>query len=229
MRRGIFFGSMIAALVMAMPASAVVVLDFTGANAGSGSGGLNVASSTNFGGVGIAVDTLTVTGDGTYDGIYHVSGNVSGSLESNVGNLTFSTSASTITIVGGVVCVNVTAACSALDVTNSTQLAPNGTTLMQGTGTFSNVTLTGNGSPIPFVASFQVPDTKDPGLLSALGISVNKWELASVVIAFGSGNPFPVTGVNLANTQLPEPTSVLLLGTVMFAAAHLIRRRAKKA
>ena len=92
MRRVAFLAVVIATLVTVRPASADLILDFTGGDPGTGAGGINVTSITDFGGNSIAIDTLTVSGDGSYDGVYGVTGDVSGSLESNVGDLSFSTS-----------------------------------------------------------------------------------------------------------------------------------------
>jgi len=228
MRRAIFLAA-IAALFMVRVGKADIILTFSTGDAGT-DGGINVISGTQLGGSSITIDTLTVTGDGLYDGVYDVIGNANGNLESNVGNLSFNTDPSSqfITIVGGVVCTAINAACSSI----GQVLVADGTTLLQGTGAFTGLALAGTiGNNGVFTLDFDAPDSKDPGLLSALGIIGNQWKLHASFIATGTGNAFPVLNSTVANTQVPEPTSLLLFGTsvLLFSITHVIRQRTRRA
>ena len=225
-KRAVFLVGVIGSLLMANVAVAdPLTLTFSTGGAGS-SGGIFIYSGTIANGWDIAIGALTVAGDGGYDGTYDVIGNVDGSVESDVGNLTFNESANTVTIVGGVTCAGLSAptlACSAEDIANGKVLAPDGSTLLQGTGPFSNVQNTGTAT-----VQFLAPDIKDATLLANLAIAPNQWDLADVDIAPGSGNNFLVASATVVNTHLPEPASVLLFGTVLLGVTHMLRRRNRK-
>jgi len=234
MKRAVFLASVIVALVMVGPASAAIVLDFSTGDAGAG-GAIVVVNSTSAhtasgAASAVPIDLLTVTGTAGYDGAYDVIGTATGSLESNVGAFTFDTAAGPgqfATVVGGITCAGLLApnlACSATDITNGKVLVPLGTTLLSTTGAFTGVNVTGFAS-----VQFFAPDSKSSLLLAALGGLANQWGLGAFTLAPGTGNNFTSVSTDIANTQVPEPTSILLLGTVLFGVTHLIRRRARKA
>lgn len=207
----IAFAVVIAALAMAMPASAgPITIEFTGAGVPLGNNGVSsifVTSSTIAAGSDLGISQMIVLGDGGFDGTYVVTGAANG-----YGALSFDTSSGFIQIVGGV-----------------TGLVPNGTTLLTGTGPFSNVLVTApncGGSNLCPTVTFDAKDTMDAALLSALGIGNSGWELSSFDTAEGSGNGFPQSSADVLNTYLPEPASVALFGTALIGFG-LIRRRRK--
>ena len=117
------FAVVIAALSMAMPAFAdPITIEFTSAGVPPGdNGGLSyiyVISGTLASGHDLAISTMIVSGDGVFDGTYVVTGAVNG-----YGALSFDTGDNTVQIVGGVARLSVA----------------DGTTLLTGTGPFSNI------------------------------------------------------------------------------------------
>jgi PEP-CTERM motif len=172
---------------------------------------ITIVNSTTASGKDLAISQMIVSGDGLFDGTYSVTGTVG----TGFGDLTFDTSLHSVTIVGGV-----------------TSLVPNGTTLLTGTGLFSNIVVTAPNCTIitshlcPTV-SFDATSTLDASLLSALGISGNAWNLSSFDTAEGTGNGFPQNSAEALNTQIvPEPATLLLLGSGLFSLGLMRWRKA---
>jgi hypothetical protein len=224
MRKG-FLLTLLGLAALAAPVFGAVTIDFAGGGAGGtitctngGVVGACVSTSTVTG-ANILIGTMSVLGDGTHDGNYAITG---GSLKySFTGNP--DTSIITNLEVDGTI-----GACTPIsgDGTNCAPLnnSVTGAALLTGTSgdtftwvfTTSGIAISANG-----------PDTKNSTLLTALGLSGS----LPFVMTGSSGGATGTIGVYNANTtdisnaSTPEPTSILLLGTIVFGVATVIRRR----
>lgn len=200
----------LALFVIPSSAFAVAILDFGTGTAGSG--GLLTISGLNASGSGIFIDTLTVNGTLGHDGVYNVDGaGISATATNGItGILSFDTAS-------GNNFIKITGTVPGLQ-NSSVDLL---------TGTISNFTITNSG----FTGSISAtgPDSKDPVLLRALGILPSTpFNVFGFSLGFnlnGGGSPYTVTSTDILNTEVPEPSALLLIGSGMAILGALRLRK----
>jgi hypothetical protein len=237
MNRILFLIGIFIVLLMAGPASAALVLDFGTGDAGA-VGTITDTGATTGSGVGIGIDVLTVFGAGAADGTYDVDGTVTGAGEAGVGSLDYNTTGNVLTVTGSISCQAGSGACTAAQIAAGTTIVAN-TTLLLGTGTLS---ISQTGGTLDSVTINPLNDDKAASLLAALGIACSPdaanpgfcagWQTGqgfTIGAQIGSGNTYTAFSTDVPNSFVPEPASILLLGTVLLVVTGLLRRRLRKA
>jgi hypothetical protein len=208
--------AIVAMAAIAAPASAVTVIDFATGN--SGVGGLVFADGSNVIGEAIPIGNATVSGAPMGNGDYQVFGPAGSSVPGFFGSLDFNTGTGDISITGCIPGLGVgVGACD-------------DTILLEGTITaFENVF--GLNRIVALIGN----DTKHADLLAAIGLEPGTPFLLTGAVQtglpFGQGreNGQPSVSTDIADSELapiPEPATMMLLGTGLLAAFRARRNAA---
>lgn len=200
-----------AAVLMAAPAQAATVIDF--ATNGAGVGGSITMTGGNLIGSNIPIGGVTVFDSPANNGVFTVTGSATGTGGGAYGALNFNTGANTFSISG---CV------PELGVGTLDGCEPE--TLL--TGSFQGWSTDPSSS---LLSAFGV-DTKNTSLLSALQLPTDTpFHFFGFSLTTGggeAGGPRPVISTDIRNTAVPEPATMMLLGTGLLAAFRARRRQA---